>query len=64
MLTILIIVLVVLALGGGGYGYREGWYGRGPAGGTPGYSGLGLLPILLVIVVLLLLFDPGLLHGV
>ena len=53
MLTILIVVLVVLALGGGGYGYRSGWYGG--SRGT-GFNGLGLLPILLIIVVLYLLF--------
>ena len=53
MLTILIVVLIVLALGGGGYGYRSGWYGG--SRGT-GFNGLGLVPILLIIVVLYLLF--------
>lgn len=56
MLTILIIVLIVLALGGGGYGYRSGWYG-GPRG--TGFNGLGLLPILLILVVLYLVFSGG-----
>ena len=53
MLTILLIVLIVLALGGGGYGYRSGWYGG--SRGT-GFNGLGLLPILLIIIVLYLVF--------
>ena len=53
MLTILIIVLIVLALGGGGYGFRSGWYGG--SRGT-GFNGLGLVPILLIIVVFYRLF--------
>ncbi|WP_428374742.1 hypothetical protein [Lichenicoccus sp.] len=54
MLTILIVVLIILALGGGGYGFRSGWYGG--SRGT-GFNGLGLVPIILIIVVLFLLFD-------
>lgn|GEM_PF-1953517 len=61
MLTILIIVLIILALGGGGYGYRSGWYG-GPRG--RGFNGLGLLPIVLIILVIYLLFSGGFGPGV
>ena len=57
MLTILIIVLIVLALGGGTYGARQGFYTQGS------YNGLGLLPVLLIILALFLFFDRGALTG-
>ena len=53
MLTILVVILIILAFGGGGYGYRSGWYGG--SRGT-GFNGLGLLPLLLIIIALYLLF--------
>ena len=55
MLTILIVVLIILALGGGGYGFRSGWYGGSRSNGA-GFNGLGLLPIVLVLVAVWLLF--------
>ncbi|ATU73062.1 hypothetical protein CFR78_04820 [Komagataeibacter rhaeticus] len=55
MLTLLIIILLIFAIGSGGYGFRSGWYG-GPRG--TGFNGLGLLPVLLIIIVLFLLFYP------
>lgn len=57
MLTLLVIILIIFAICGGGYGVRSGWYG-GPRGS--GFNGLGLLPIILIIIALFLLFrGPG-----
>ncbi|ACI51974.1 conserved hypothetical protein [Gluconacetobacter diazotrophicus PA1 5] len=53
MLTLLVIILIIFAIGGGGYGIRSGWYGGGQGGR---FNGLGLLPIILIIVALFLLF--------
>ncbi|GBQ49356.1 hypothetical protein ACM0P6_01795 [Komagataeibacter sucrofermentans] len=53
MLTLLIIALIIFAIGGGGYGYRSGWYGGSR---STGFNGLGLLPVILLIIALFLLF--------
>ncbi|GAA4489009.1 hypothetical protein HLH36_06455 [Gluconacetobacter aggeris] len=53
MLTLLVIILILFAIGGGGYGIRSGWYG-GPR--STGFNGLGLLPIIVIIIALFLLF--------
>lgn len=57
MLTLLVICLLIFAIGGGGYGFRSGWYG---GANSPGFKGIGLLPILLLVIALFLLFNmPG-----
>ena len=50
MLTILLIVLLVMALGGGGWGYSR-------------YGAASWSPLGLVVIVLLLMFFTGNLHG-